>query len=197
MGMEYDLTERQKKVLRLLAPLFSAFDYVKYGTAQEREKNLRNKLCVFAIALEDLDAGVLSAGILKCIRTKTFPPTIAEIREECESIRCAVVGDGTKSIDEAWGEVLRQMHDAHYSRPPKFSTPEIAEAARKMGWRNLCAAEESEMVGNRAQFIKIYESILCRKRTAKENSAVINALGREKLLGVINATVRNIAISGQ
>lgn len=194
MHQEPELTTRQKNVLRLLAPLFSAFDYVKYGAPRERETNLRNKLRVFAIALEDIDAPELSAGILKCIRTKTFPPTIAEIREECESLRCAIAGDGAKSIDEAWGEVLRQMHDAHYNRPPQFSTAEVAEAARKMGWRALCAAEESEMIGNRAQFIKIYESILRRKRNARENQGVINILGQENLQGLIGKTSAKMVV---
>lgn len=191
--MQSKLTDQQKQVVRLLAPLFAAFEYVKYGN----EEKLKEKMRVFAIALEDLDSATLSAGILKCIRTKTFPPTIAEIREECASVITALTSSGAKSIDEAWGEVRKQVHDCFIYKKPVFSTPEIKDAAEKMGWATLCAATDSEMVGNRAQFIKLYESILRRKREEKANSDIISALGGvDKIKSLASTGAKLSLVSG-
>ncbi len=175
------LTDKEKPIALALTPLLHVCVNAKDVTD--------NKIRAYAIALSDLDLGALSAGVTRCLQTKTFFPSIPEIREAANSMTEYVTGTGMKSPDEAWKEVQRQMQEAFVYKKPVFSTPEIEQAATSMGWIGLCETPTDVIGVARAQFLKLYDSVCSRKREHKINDQVLQSLSANGLLG---ETVRRI-----
>lgn len=175
------LTDSEKRYALALTPLLHVCVNAKDVT--------QNKIRAYAIALSDLDLGALSAGVMRCLRTKTFFPAIPEIREAANTMTEYVTGTGMKSPDEAWKEVQCQMQEAFIYKKPVFSTPEIELAATSMGWTSLCATPADVIGVARAQFLKLYESVCNRKEEHKINDQVLQSLS---VNGLIGETIKQI-----
>lgn len=175
------------KAIDILAPLLCA-----YPSAKITEETIQ----VYAIALSELNEAELQAGVLRCMRTCKFFPSIAEIMEASQDMIKFVTGTKEKSNDEAWGEVQRQMQEAFVYKEPKFSTPEIEFAAKAMGWIGLCETPSDQMGTARAQFLRLYESACKRCKDKRINDNVISIMGGEdKVKSLISGVAKALPVT--
>jgi hypothetical protein len=149
-------------------------------------------IVIYAKALSELSKAELSAGVLKTMRTCKFFPSIAEIMEAAQEIVEVATGTDIKSPDQAWNEVQRQMHDAFIYHKPKFSAPEIGQAAEAMGWSSLCNTPADQMGTARAQFLKLYDSVCKRKKRNRINQKVLNQMGSAAVNEIVKSTAKQI-----
>ena len=161
------------RAIDALAPLICA-----YPAARITEETIQ----VYAVALSELHETEIAAGVLRCIRTCKFFPSIAEIMDASQSVVKAANGTTCKSPDEAWKEVVQQMKDAFVYRKPVFSTPEIEQAALSMGWNSLCETPVDQAGVARAQFLRLYESVCNHRRDKSINDSVIQTVGAKNLI---------------
>lgn len=134
-------------------------------------------IATYAVALSELSEQELTAGVLRCMRTCKFFPSIAEIMDQAQCVVERAHGTTDKSADEAWNEVQRQMEEAFIYKEPVFSTPEIKKAALAMGWVGLCNTPTDAIGVARAQFLKLYDSVCGRKREAAIDDQVLRLVG--------------------
>lgn len=120
---------------------------------------------VYFKLLQDIDGEELKVAVLHCLSEsgRAFAPSIGEIRGAVSELRR--MSYNVPSSYEAWQEVLMQFAEAGYYNTPKFSHPLIAEAVRRMGWRQLCLSEDQ--IADRARFIQCYEQLT--NRATKED----------------------------
>ena len=159
------------KAIDILLPLICA-----YPSARITEETIQ----VYSIALSELSEVELTAGVLKCMRTCKFFPSIAEIMEASHDMVKVVTGTKEKSSDEAWNEVCKQRIKCWPHKTPIFSTPEIEQTVSAMGWVSLCVAEEEDLGTIRAQFRGFYEAACKRSKDKRINDNVISIMGGEK-----------------
>lgn len=168
-----------------VAMLASAYPAAKFDDAARAELWIR--------MLEDLQPESLGAAVQKLIFTRTFCPSIAEIRE-------AVVGVST-TVDqttpaEAWKCVLDEIARVGWCGAPKFGDPLITRAAQcTANWHDLCTTNVDEMPAHRARFIQAYEGLRCKIREGlmlpEGLRAQIAACQREQLRGALDGTSVN------
>ena len=114
--------------------------------------------------LKDLDGKTVAAAVYKHISSCKFPPTIADIREQC----AAIESGGEKNWLEGWGMVVRAIgRHGMYGRKEAMKKlrdfdPLTADVVEKMGWQNLCESENQ--VADRANFRIAYEAYSTRKK---------------------------------
>lgn len=168
-----NLPPKQQRTAEILKPLIYAYPNAKITV---------NHICTYAVALSELTEAELQAGVLKCMRSCKFFPSIAEIMEQAQIMVETVNGTTAKSHDEAWNEVRQQMHEAFVYRKPVFSTPEIERAALAMGWTSLCETDTDNIGTARAQFLRLYESACIRKKETRVNDNVIKLMDASRLV---------------
>lgn len=189
--MEVSLTPEQEHQQQIVAAL------TPYLMALPQSKINAGSLVVYARALSSLSIAEIDAAMLKLMRTVKFFPTVAEIFEQADNVKNFAIGKSEKSADEAWHEVMKEVHSAFIYREPKFSTPEIKQAALNMGWTSLCNLETDAINTARAQFMRIYESILKRKSDKKINREVMNVLPISRVNELIgNASAKLSLVQG-
>jgi hypothetical protein len=154
--------------VKLLTPLVLAYPAAKITN---------DTVKVYATALSELTELELKAGVMKCMRTCKFFPSIAEIMEAAQQMVEVATGTACKDGDEAWNEVQRQMQEAFVYKKPVFSTPEIEKAALSMGWIGLCETPTDNIATVRAQFLKMYEAVCQRKKETRINTKVLQTMG--------------------
>lgn len=96
-----------------------------------------------------------------------WPPTIAEIREQA-----VVIQSDVKDWSEGWDEVQRAIRQyGRYGRAEAFKTmsPVTAETVTRIGWVNICMAQEHEQAAVRANFRTIYNQVV----TAEKEQAAL------------------------
>ena len=125
-----------------------------YPAARERVD--RHTITVYAHMLADLDFETARAAALKCMAQSTFFPSVAEIRRAAAEIKA-----GIPTAEEAWAEVRREIGRVGTYAQPAFSHPLIAEAARAIGWWNLCMSESPGV--ERGHFLRVYETLRNRE----------------------------------
>lgn len=166
--------EQLARIFKVLKPLVLAYPNLKIT---------KDTLDLYARALSDIDFGALNAAVLKCINTCDYFPSIARIRAEATNMIQTVTDTKIKSPDEAWDEVLKQMQETAFTtKKPLFSTPEIEQAARSMGWVNLCETKTDDIGVARGQFLKLYDAA-CKRR--KEKSIDGEVLRRLEANGIV------------
>jgi Cu/Ag efflux pump CusA len=116
----------EAEIIQTLMPYLMAFPQSKMN---------EGSLIVYARALSSLSIAEIDAAMLKLMRTVKFFPSVAEIFEQSANMKTFATGIETKSADEAWKEVLQEVHDAFIYRKPRFSSKEIEKTALNMGWR--------------------------------------------------------------
>ena len=106
--------------------------------------------------LHDLPYEVATAAVKKIIATDEYPtlPTIGKIRQAAAEISRGHI----LSAPEAWGMVLKAVHEYGYYREAEAlaSLPEhVAEVVRWMGFQTICMSEKISV--DRGQFLRMYE----------------------------------------
>lgn len=123
----------------------------------------------YARVLSDISAQVVDMSLAELARTMTFFPAAAEIRTVAEKIIVAAAGQKQASESEAWAEVQQQVKTSWTNKTPAFSSAEIALAAKRFGWMELCTLQTNEVGIARAQFCRFYKEII---ETKKEKSKI-------------------------
>lgn len=104
----------------------------------------------------DIPAKVVFLLAQKHIMTNTFPPTIAELREQ---VIKATNPDAIVTPEEAWEKVILAVKKFGYYRQDEafqsFTNP-IKRAVKAIGWQNICMSENIGI--ERANFFKMYNA---------------------------------------
>lgn len=134
------------------------------GLAIAAYPNMQNKLAgpiaeVWRMTLADLSYDVARQALAAHIATSRFFPTVADIREQ------AVRLTQPRALDwlEAWGLVMDAVrrHGSYHEQAALASLPaDVAETARRIGWREICLCEEPGVV--RGQFRMAWETVAKR-----------------------------------
>lgn len=177
--------DKQTEIIMTLTSYLMAFPQSKMN---------EGSLLIYARALSSLSITEIDVAMLKLMQTCKFFPSVAEIFQAAESVKITATGSEVPSVDEAWKEVIQQVHDAFVYREPVFSTPEIKRAALNMGWTSLCNLGTNEMNTARAQFRDIYNGIISRGKEKKTNIAVLNSLSQQKVQELIGGTSKNFGL---
>lgn len=106
--------------------------------------------------LQDLPYELAAVAIKKIIATDEYPtlPTIGKIRQAAAEISRGHI----LSAPEAWGMVLKAVHEYGYYREGEAlaSLPgQVAEVVRWMGFQTICMSEKISV--DRGQFLRMYE----------------------------------------
>ena len=131
---------------------------------QYQDKELAPTAKTWAVILGDMDYKTAEAALLVVMRswTSSFFPPPGAIVEAARSMTAA-----PPAAEIAWKEVCKKLNP--YAAPT-WSDPLVGEAVRVLGYRNLCTSENPGV--DRAHFLKIYESLVKRQRTERENETV-------------------------
>lgn len=104
--------------------------------------------------LADIPPAELQVAVDQCIASCKFLPTIAEIRDAWHGLTHTLA---LPSATEGWDEVQREIRRVGYIGAPYFANAITARVVRAMGWRELCASENT--VADRAHFLRMYEQL--------------------------------------
>jgi hypothetical protein len=143
-------------------------------------------IAFYVMALDDLSFVEVRAAISKLCKTAKFFPTVAEIYEAAESVKNTAQGSVELDAGQAWEEAIRLVKTCHMYKPWTYSTPEVEQAVKQFGKMELIELKEDAMNTARAQFMRIYNGILARKKEKEQNKAVLAKMGiklEEQLAG--------------
>ncbi len=137
--------------------------------------------------LGDLPYDLAAVAVKKIIATDEYPtlPTIGKIRQAAAEISRGHI----LSAPEAWGMVLKAVHEYGYYREGEAlaSLPgQVAEVVRWMGFQTICMSEKISV--DRGQFLRMYE--IHQKREQEQallpptiKTLIADLAGEMKMLG--------------
>lgn len=147
-------------------------------------KNLGpDRMNAYVTHLYDIAPNTLLAAVQSLAHTKTFLPSIAEIREAARDIQHLADGEDDGEWFTAWYEVRRAVAKVGRAGHPVFTDPVLTDVIHYFGWYNLCtmpAADESII---KAQFRQVYTSIKEKKRMKEEYRTAVRQLADEAQQG--------------
>ena len=159
--------------LKIRTQLTTSFLAV-YGCASDG-----NMIAAYVQVLQDIPVDVLRDSFDKVLLECEKRPVPAVVHKAAKSLVEEQTGTRQLSWAEAWKEIEQQMIENGIYAAPHFSRPEIAEAVKAYGWRNLCETLTKDMDTARAQLRNMYYDICKRKDEQIINGYV---LGNNKLL---------------
>lgn len=150
-------------IAKAISVLFGA-----YGKADDI-----NRQAIYCKACKDIPLQLLVAGIDRAIDTRSYLPSVADLKDDCRQL-AEMVDDRLAVLPwpEAWKEIQRVLAASYWTEKPEFSTPEIAETIACYGWRNLYEAENSSWQAVHAQLRDIYKTICDRKKDGRVNNYI-------------------------
>ena len=154
-------------------------------------------ITLYLAALDDLTYAQIKAGVLKCMNTAKFFPTIAEIREAAESMVEHANHTGKPDAGEAWGEVIRFVTESspYDQRPFRWSCEEVHEAVKRLGTMTLFEMTNDGIPATRGQFMKIYDKLLA----GQKDKAVMDMVGKKlgaDYTALIDHTTKMLGMGG-
>ena len=173
--MDKELTPEQKHQMEIVATL------TPYLMALPQSKINEGSLVIYAKALSSLSIAEIDAAMLKLMKTSKWFPTIAEIFEASENIETFITGKSKPTADMAWAEAMKLAHDKWIYGKWEYSCKEVELAVNYFGKMELCQIETDNINTARAQFRRIYESVLKRQRDIKTNGEVLNQLPQKQV----------------
>ena len=128
-----------------------------FVTAAVDKPVARPTLDAYFDMLQDLPYDLAAVAVKKIIATDEYPtlPTIGKIRQAAAEISRGHI----LSAPEAWGMVLKAVHEYGYYREGEAlaALPEqVAEVVRWMGFQTICMSEKISV--DRGQFLRMYET---------------------------------------
>ncbi|WP_337774344.1 hypothetical protein [Mitsuokella jalaludinii] len=160
--------EDVSKVMKLLVTCRKAFPSSKADA---------ETLALYVKVLAPLSYAEIEAAVLRIMRTSRFFPTAAEIFEAAEKVKQAANNTGLPDAGEAWHEVEENVYRNHVYHPWTYSCPEVEKAVKRFGKKELCSLGEHEVNTARAQFMKIYNEIVARRREDRADRHVLAQMG--------------------
>lgn len=141
---------KHSEALKLVAVLSKSFPNAKFD---------EDNATAYISAILDLDAGAAGRAIERLRATKTFLPSIAEIREATLSLK---VGPQRTGL-EAYQIALSAVRQHGYISPPQFRDWRLDRAiAMCGGWVEFCSAPAD--ASERARFVELYDTLATRER---------------------------------
>jgi hypothetical protein len=120
-------------------------------------KSVRDMIAAYADLLSDLTYEQCNAALRVLLQTRTWLPSVADIRLAVVDMQRGPVKAGA----DAWGNVLKAISSkGSYRRPGvdfTFADPVVARCVESMGWSNLCLSENA--TSDRARFIELYDKL--------------------------------------
>ncbi|WP_235912641.1 replicative helicase loader/inhibitor [Velocimicrobium porci] len=138
--------------------------------------------------LSDLDYVVCMTAIKEHISTNRFPPSIAEIREQCANIAIGKVpdwGEGWEQVEKAIRSCGMYQEEEALKRMDE--TTKIC--VKRLGWKNICLSEN--IVADRANFRMIYEQIVNRSKREAQLSLGLKE-EKQRLYSLIHQTEQKL-----
>lgn len=134
---------------------------------------------VFHEVLQGLEHGMVMSACREIVRESAFFPSASEVLRSVARTQ----GVLSPSSTMAWGEVLEQVRLNGMRTIPEFAHATTAAVVKAIGWRNICMAENQEVL--RSNFLRMYEEV-SKENDRKSLSLVAtdpsNALGTQKAL---------------
>lgn len=154
------LTQRRKamnkqEIVKLL--LIIKGTYPNHFNRIDDEETSKLTIEMWHSAFKDQDFLTVFKCTQKHILQKTFPPTIAELREEVIKVtnKGAII-----SPEVAWEKVILGVKKYGYYRQSEafetFSEP-IRKAVKAIGWQNICMSENIGI--ERSNFFKMFNAL--------------------------------------
>ena len=141
----------------------------------DRERQL-GMVDAFEALLGDLEYAQASAAVRVLLQTRSWMPSVADIRATVIELNRGPVRAG----GDAWGAVLSAMkHEGAWREPGvefTFADPVTMRCVQRLGWRDLCLSENT--VADRARFIELYDQLAQQSR--KEQASPLLAAAAER-----------------
>ena len=187
--MKRELDKSQEKLMaitKMLSPYLAVFPSCKIDTVG---------LVLYAKALQPLSLPVIEAALTKLLQTSVFFPSVAEIFKEADEMeRFALAktsGSRVPTAAEAWEEVQKLMKDCYVYKKWEFSCPQVEKAAKQFGIKELCVLESNAVNTARAQFMRIYDSIVNQNLADRQNQRALDTMSA-KSLSMLAGSVTNL-----
>ena len=187
--MKRELDKSQEKLMditKMLSPYLAVFPSCKIDSVG---------LVMYAKALLPLSLPVIEAALTKLLQTSVFFPSVAEIFKEADEMeRFALAkssGSRVPTAAEAWEEVQRLVKDCYVYKKWEFSCPQVEKAAKQFGIKELCVLESNAVNTARAQFMRIYESIVNQNLADRQNQRALDTMSA-KSLSMLAGRVTNL-----
>jgi len=126
--------------------------------------------------LRDLDYQVLQNAIQKYMMSKTFPPTIADIRTEAASFRVKQYDESMSEL-EAWGLVRRSIgrsgyyYDEEYAKLPPLIQKAVGNARNLKEWALMPTDQVDSVI--QSHFVRNYRASVQRAHDNEKLSPVL------------------------
>lgn len=132
-------------------------------------------------------AAVLAAIEVLSAEGREFAPTVGQVSRRARELVELASGARPPDVDEAWGEVRRQIaHRGAWAtfteEPLEWSHPIVGEVVERMGWLALCGSTNE--VADRAHFARMYE--------AARERGVTDAVARRALARISMPELRSL-----
>lgn len=187
--MKRELDKSQEKLMaitKMLSPYLAVFPSCKIDTVG---------LVLYAKALQPLSLPVIEAALTKLLQTSVFFPSVAEIFKEADEMeRFALAktsGSRVPTAAEAWEEVRKLVKDCYVYKKWEFSCPQVEKAAKQFGIKELCVLESNAVNTARAQFMRIYDSIVNQNLADRQNQRALDTMSA-KSLSMLAGSVTNL-----
>ena len=159
--------EHEEEIVVALTPYLVAFP---------QSKMTDEGLVIYAKALSSLSVEEINAAMMKLLWTLKFFPTVAEIFEAAKSVREYAEDSALPTAADAWGEVMGLARKCGLYQAWEYSCPEVMATVERFGRREICMMEERDVNTARAQFMRMYDTIVRRKEDNRENKTVLEML---------------------
>lgn len=187
--MKRELDKSQEKLMaitKMLSPYLAVFPSCKIDTVG---------LVLYAKALQPLSLPAIEAALTKLLQTSIFFPSVAEIFKEADEMeRFALAkssGSRVPTAAEAWEEVQELVKDCYVYKKWEFSCPQVEKAAKQFGIKELCVLESNAVNTARAQFMRIYDSIVNQSLADRQNQRALDTMSA-KSLSMLAGRVTNL-----
>lgn len=148
----------------------------------DRERQL-GMVDAFEALLGDLEYAHASAAVRVLLQTRSWMPSVADIRATVLELERGPVRAG----GDAWGGVLAAIKGEGAYRTPgvdfTFRDPITARCVAALGWQELCLSENN--TADRARFIELYDKLAQQDR--KEQTSPLLAAAAEHRRGSLPA----------
>ena len=187
--MKRELDKSQEKLMaitKMLSPYLALFPSCKIDSVG---------LVMYAKALLPLSLPVIEAALTKLLQTSVFFPSVAEIFKEADEMeRFALAkssGSRVPTAAEAWEEVQELVKDCYVYKKWGFSCTQVEKAAKQFGIKELCVLESNAVNTARAQFMRIYDSIVNQNLADRQNQRALDTMSA-KSLSMLAGRVTNL-----
>lgn len=122
-----------------------------------------DKVLLWHEMLQDVDYQLAQVALKSLVARRTFPPSIAEFRQEVLAI--STPAEDRMAAAEAWGMVVQAIRDYGYYREHEAleSLPELVrQTVQFIGWQELCLSQEPDVI--RAHFMRMYQQVSERRQ---------------------------------